>query len=143
MQSKIKTSVTFKDRSKPTVGLECDGVFVANSTVCERKKGLGYWVLVICSEEATVFKTLGKELSASVKTGARPFNVPLVATRIGNGKGKAARNFFFAIDENPSRFTGEGKEDKLKFVKRLSIVSQVVQSSAMQVEEGDGDSAED
>jgi len=115
---------------------------VTDCTVCEQKKGLGYWVLCIGSPEATAFNKQGKQLSASVKTGARAFNVPLVATRIGTGKGKAASNFSFAIDENPPRFAGVGKEEKLNFVKRLSIVSQVGRSSstAMQVEVDNGDS---
>ena len=80
--------------------------------------------LGIASSEAKAFQDKGQELSASVKTG-RPFIVPLVATRIVAGNGKAARNFSFAIDKNPQRFAGEGNEEKLEFVKRLTIVSQV------------------
>ena len=91
----------------------------------EGGKGTQRWVLSIGSPEAKAFNDLGKELSASVKTGWRPFIVPLVATRIVTGKGKAASNFSFAIDDNPPRFAGEGKEEKLNFVKRLTIMSQV------------------
>ena len=143
LQSKIRTSPFYKDTYKPTVGLACDGVFVTYCTVCEEGgKGRGSWALIIGSPERKSLKEHGIDLSASVKTGARTFIVPLVATRIVAGKGKAASNFSFAINKNPPRFAGQGNEEKLKFVKRLTIVSQVGQSSstAMQVEDGDGDS---
>ena len=108
-------------------------------------KGTGRWVLGIGSPEAKAFKDLGKELSASVKTSGKALLIPLVTTRATAGKGKAASNFSFDINENAPRFAGEGNEDKLKFIKRLSIVSQVGQSSAtaMQVEVGDGDSLQE
>jgi len=119
---------------------------VTHCTVYEEGgRGTERWVLSIGSPEAEAFKEQGKELSPSVKTGATTFKVPLLANRIGATNGKAASNFSFDINENAPRFAGEGNEDKLKFIKRLSIVSQVGQSSAtaMQVEVGDGDSLQE